>query len=281
MGSRVKSEVVRPWRLIVDGPASGSRNQAIDQALADVAEWRGGTGILRLYRWSPACVSLGRHQPLALLDREAIQQRGWEIVRRPTGGGAILHINELTYCLIAPVGHPLLSAGVVESAAQIGNCLRTGLGLVGIAVECQQSGQPNAGRSQICFAQAAAGELSWRGVKLVGSAQWRRSRYLLQHGSLPLDQEHGRLGEVLMVTATQPVGLAGLSDASTRELDLAELIAAIARGFELVLGIGLVPSQLDSREAQRATELQASVYSRCTELGLTREEIEWQTSIWH
>jgi lipoyl(octanoyl) transferase len=84
------------WRLLDTPPAPGAWNMAVDEALAESVR-AGGAPVLRFYRWSPACLSLGRNQPADGYDRDRIRRRGVEVVRRPTGGRAVLHHRELTY----------------------------------------------------------------------------------------------------------------------------------------------------------------------------------------
>ena len=99
------------WRLVETPPAPGAWNMAVDQALADTVR-EGGPPVLRVYRWSPACLSLGRNQPADGYDRDEIRRRGMDVVRRPTGGRAVLHWREVTYCVAAPEqpGEPLRAA---------------------------------------------------------------------------------------------------------------------------------------------------------------------------
>ena len=87
------------WRLIIDQPASGSWNMAVDDALLEAAQGDGYLPTLRLYSWNPPCLSLGHAQHIREVDREALRKMGWDLVRRPTGGRAILHIDELTYSI--------------------------------------------------------------------------------------------------------------------------------------------------------------------------------------
>ncbi len=99
------------WRLIIDeAPRSGAANMAIDQALAEAAAVGASPPTLRFYRWQPPAVSLGRHQPLNEINLEAVTERGYDVVRRPTGGRAILHTDELTYSVAAAAAEPRFKA---------------------------------------------------------------------------------------------------------------------------------------------------------------------------
>lgn len=164
---------------------------AIDEALLDDAD-RTGSRLLRLYRWDPPTLSLGRNQPL-----EGIAPDGIPVVRRPTGGQAVWHEHEVTYAVAAPIS----AFGSLRRAYQaIHERIAAGLRLLGadvsLATACGPVG-PSA-RPVSCFAAPAGGEILARGRKLVGSAQVRRRRALLQHGSILLGGSQGiTLSEVL------------------------------------------------------------------------------------
>jgi lipoate-protein ligase A len=173
------------WHVLVDAdPRAGAVNMAIDQALLDDVE-RTGRSFLRLYRWSPPCLSLGRHEPaLARYDRAAIERRGVDVVRRPTGGRAVWHDAELTYAVAAPVA---AFGSLRDSYRAIHERLAAALRTLGAPAELA----PDAGhRTPVtgpCFAGAIGGEIVVRGRKVVGSAQVRQGGALLQHGSILLD----------------------------------------------------------------------------------------------
>ena len=107
--------MLETWRLIKTPPASGSWNMAVDEAILQAV----GNGLvmptLRLYSWKPACLSLGYAQPIGDVDTRQLEQRNWDIVRRLTGGRAILHTDELTYAVVGPQDNPHLIGGVLES----------------------------------------------------------------------------------------------------------------------------------------------------------------------
>src|SRR5512142_2493749 len=89
------------WRLLITAPARGAWNMAVDEAMLEHIGRGESMPTLRLYAWEPACLSLGQAQPYADVDRIRLRQRGWDVVRRPTGGRAILHTDELTYSIVA------------------------------------------------------------------------------------------------------------------------------------------------------------------------------------
>ena len=120
------------FRLIDTPPALGAYNMAVDEALMESV--RGGAPpVLRFYRWQPGCLSLGRNQPAAgVYDRQRIDQLGLDVVRRPTGGRAVLHRRELTYSVV--VGEGVLG-GLRESYLRINRALAAGLRKLGVAVD--------------------------------------------------------------------------------------------------------------------------------------------------
>lgn len=164
---------------MANGPAHMARDtQLVDQVLAtDEAQ-------LRFYRWDPLTVSLGKHQTLSEETRKHWAQLGLDVVRRPSGGGAVLHEGDLTYAVAVP---HLCHLSVPEAYQRLTEGLRLGLSRLGI-----QTDMPVWAPHEIhahCFAVATQADLTWRGQKLVGSAQWRRKGVVLQHGSLLVDPD--------------------------------------------------------------------------------------------
>jgi lipoate-protein ligase A len=171
------------WQLWLDLTGrSGWQNMAIDQAVLD----RAGQGErwLRLYRWSPHCLSFGRHEPaLRRYDCTRIRDLGLDVVRRPTGGRAVWHAEELTYALAMPSA---VLGGVRQAYQEIHRMLILALRLLG--VEAQLAGERRASGidAGACFSSPAGGEIMVGGRKAVGSAQLREAGALLQHGSILL-----------------------------------------------------------------------------------------------
>ena len=169
---------------------------AVDEALLD----HPGSGwVLRLYRWRYPTLSIGYGQPVSIaVDLERAARLGVGLVRRPTGGRAVMHADELTYALVAPAGSDVLGGGVAASYRRIAAGLRTGLQRLGAEVEVARSGAaPAPSGKGACFAARTRHELSSGGRKLVGSAQRRRQGRLLQHGSLLLGAPDARLWAAL------------------------------------------------------------------------------------
>jgi lipoate-protein ligase A len=258
------------WRLIIETePRSGAANMAVDQAIAVACAAGESPATLRFYQWQPPAVSLGRHQPLADINLAACQTRGYDIVRRSTGGRAILHTDELTYSVAAPFGEPRVRGGVMDAYLRLSNALVAGLHILGLEVD-KAAGDVRAGPdvSAACFEVPSAYEITASGRKLLGSAQSRRARYVLQHGSLPLRGDVTRLVDVLALTTEranvlhkQLAGRAvtwaqalGLAD-SAPQVQFASVARGLADGFRTTLNIEFKPGELTPSELRESARL--------------------------
>ena len=216
----------REFRLWVDEEARpGWANMAIDQTLLDRAEQLGERW-LRLYRWRPFCLSFGRHEPATRrYDPVRIAALGIDTVRRPTGGRAVWHAQELTYAVAAPAAE----FGFLRAAYLEIHCmLAQALGQIGVpAYLAPQAATPTLDAGA-CFTQAVGGEIMCSGRKLVGSAQLRMGNALLQHGSILLHDEQEVVRNV--TTGAPPPRRAPSNTAPwARASDIAEAIAAQAQ----------------------------------------------------
>ena len=191
------------WRLIIEPqPRRAGVNMALDEALAGSAASGCAPPTLRLYRWSPAAVSIGRFQSEADLDRARLAARGWDWVRRLSGGRALLHADELTYSLVLPLSHPIAQLGILDSYRALAGSLRAALTALGVEADpLEPRARRTAAASAACLEQVGSWELAVAGRKLMGSAQCRRQGYVLQHGSLPLTGDPGDLADVLRLDA--------------------------------------------------------------------------------
>lgn len=240
------------WRLLDTPPAPGAWNMAVDEALADSVR-KGGPPVLRVYRWSPACLSLGRNQPSEGYDREEIRRRGIDVVRRPTGGRAVLHHRELTYSVAArddALGTPR------QAYAAINRALVAGLRRLGVDALLQPAGPDRAPIPSLapCFEQPVEGEVTAWGRKLVGSAQRRDRGVMLQHGSLPIHDDQSAVPGLMLpgrgvASAGAPATLAALLG---REPGWDELVDALAEGWRETFGAGLERGGLSGEEEERA-----------------------------
>ena len=261
------------WRLLITPPARGAWNMAVDESILETMGSGGSLPTLRLYAWEPACLSLGYAQPLTDVDIPRLHRHGFEMVRRPTGGRAVLHTDELTYSVIAPLNEPRVAGTVLESYRRLAQALVQALNLLSLPVQVKESSSaPNAkGANPVCFEVPSTYEITVDGKKLVGSAQARRKEGVLQHGSLPLYGDLTRIIQVLSFPDEASRSHAAarlLSRATTVETALGrkvawdEAAAAYITAFKGVLDLDLQPSDLTADEIKRSEELERTKYGQ-------------------
>lgn len=265
------------WRLVVDETArSGPANMAIDQAIAEACAAGESLPTLRFYRWLPPAVSLGRHQSTEDVDLARIETLGYELVRRPTGGRAILHTDELTYSVAGSQNEPRLEGGVMDAYLRLSNALVAGLNHLHVDAVDKAAAHVRAGKnvSAACFEVPSAYEITAGGRKLLGSAQSRRAGYVLQHGTLPLVGDITRLVDILTLPDDKANGLRqelalragtlaqalGVADDSP-QVRFETVWPALRQGFEEVLQLSFKQSSLTANELRRASELIREQYA--------------------
>jgi lipoyl(octanoyl) transferase len=258
------------WRLIVDdAPRSGDWNMALDRAIADaVAEGR-VPPTLRFYAWEPACLSLGRRQPLDGVDLARCGADGVDVVRRPTGGWAILHADELTYSVAALGDDPRTTGAILDAYRKLSDGLVAGLRRLGADAGMNPEdplGVHNA--SAACFEVPSAYEITASGRKLMGSAQTRSQGRVLQHGSLPLGGDIARVahylayeseGERERLRTHLTERAATLSALLGRRVAYREAVEALGAGFAEALNLELVPGEYTASELEQAQSQLAEV----------------------
>lgn len=262
------------WRLIESGFADGATNMAVDEAIVSAVARGEQPPTLRLYGWRPPAVSLGYFQPLDEgIDLDAVRERGYGVVRRPTGGRAILHADELTYSVCVRQNEIRGGASTMQSYREISRGIVAGLELLGAQVSLgdeagARSSTPAPGAARpICFAKTARCDLQVQGRKVVGSAQVRRDGAILQHGSIPLtidleDQVAVMPGGDRRISSQVLAGAAlSVSELLGRPVSYEELSAAIVQGFARALGVTLTPAELSPAEQADAARLRAEKYA--------------------
>jgi lipoyl(octanoyl) transferase len=221
------------WRLLDTGPLDGALNMAVDVALMERARTT-GERVLRIYGWAGPTLSLGRNQAARdRYDRFQLEQRGVDVVRRPTGGRAILHWRELTYSVTAEAG----SGSVAQATyATINEIILASLLRVGVQAEIAGPGTPRHPNQDPCFAEPSAGEIVARTTaghgKLVGSAQFLEKGALLQHGSILLHDDQPLLVE-LTGEGTGQTHATSVSAALGRDVSAAEVGDALFATVQL------------------------------------------------
>ncbi len=238
------------WRLLVDPiAATGWWNMAVDEVLLGSAT-TGAAPVLRLYSWSAPWLSLGYGQPLRAATGAACRDAGVEVLRRVTGGRAVLHGADLTYAVAAPA--TALPDGLDASYRLLSDAILLALRELGVEADRAASAAaiaPSAGFD--CFASAATDEICVGGRKLAGSAQRRASGAVLQHGSIRVEPDP--------VSAAEAVGL-GRGATSLRELGVSAdrardvLGQALPMALGKLLGVRLVADALGSEERRAAEE---------------------------
>jgi len=230
---------------------------------------------LRLYGWEPPCLSLGYAQPVDDVDQATLADQGWDLVRRPTGGRAILHTDELTYAVVAPADHPDLRGGVLQSYRRLSRGLIAGLARLGLTVDPAQGEPiPAGGRENpICFEMPSAYEITVGGRKLLGSAQVRRREGILQHGTLPLAGDLSRICSALRYEDDAARELARtrvrqraatLEDLLHRPVQWNQAARALQSGFEEGLGWDLRAGELLETEREKALQLERGQFQNRT-----------------
>ncbi|MEO8333762.1 MAG: lipoate--protein ligase family protein [bacterium] len=235
------------WRLLHSPPGDGPLNMATDHALMARARHTGET-VLRVYEWSAPVLSLGRNQRArdVYVDAE-LARRGVSVVRRPTGGRALLHHREITYSVTAPASS---TASLGATYARVNTLLLDALASLGVpatlAAPTVRSRLPTA---TPCFAEPAKGEIVVGGRKLAGSAQWRDDGALLQHGSIIVDDDQVTIPSLMREPAglsVPPATLREILGRAPRAAEIADALFCSVRRMEDALPIALSPAEIDS-----------------------------------
>lgn len=260
-----------PWRLLVTGTTDGPNNMAIDQAIMEAVAESRVPPTLRFYAWDPACLSLGHMQPLADVDRARLEGCGWDLVRRITGGRAILHTDELTYSVTVKAGDPIVAGDIVQSYRHLSEALRRGLEHLGAAVEADRRlDAAQQAKGPVCFEVPSHYEITAGGKKLIGSAQVRKIGAVLQHGSIPLTGDIARICEALVFESEQKRAEARehvhqrattVEEVLGRVTSWDEAVTVFTASFAEVFDLVLTPDDLTPGEQARAGVLRAERYA--------------------
>lgn len=276
-------------RYLFSGAQPPDVNMAVDEALARLCdEGAPGFPVVRFYWWTVPTLSLGAKERLQeAADIEACKRMGIALVRRPTGGRAVLHDKELTYSVIAPLGVAPFDDTVEASYRVIAEAMRAGFAELGIHLELTAGSRkirpttlptPELGdaermraaalRHLPCFAAPSRYELAAGGRKVVGSAQRRLRNAVLQHGSILLRSEPERLAEASGTDRARLEELEqimiGLEEISGRTVERTDLIEPLLRALRPALRADLPPAELTAREQARVAELLPVVRGRLT-----------------
>lgn len=229
-----------------DPPKTGFVLMAEDRDFLERANRAECNPVLRFYQWRVPTLSLGYHQSAAVLDERQIAADRMPWVRRPTGGAAVLHSDELTYAIILPLYDKRMATLNVQEL--VSRAIAAGLRAVGVDADVDERGEPLSAlpNRTSCFVRTSRWEVTVRGKKLVGSAQRRLANAVLQHGSILTGDDHLRIADYLALDdeQTRKRLRASLRQKATsiraelgREVDLPLLRAALADSFLRVFGV--------------------------------------------
>ncbi|VUZ83860.1 Octanoyltransferase LipM [Candidatus Methylomirabilis lanthanidiphila] len=263
-GCDERGEMSSKGRLLRMGAANGSTNMGIDEALATR---RPEGAILRFYAWEAPTLSIGYAQRSRDINLAACRTSMVRVVRRPTGGRAVLHRQDLTYSLILPLRPPWTTISITESYRLINRCLRRGLEMLGLEVHlARRLRQAERPLSLFCFPAISAHDLLIGGKKVIGSAQRRFPASLLQQGSIVLEFDPTGILDLLCsgeramaVDALKTVG--SLRDALGRLPGRQDVETVIREGFAAEMGIEFIEDALKPEELALSMELAATRYS--------------------
>jgi lipoate-protein ligase A len=236
---------------------------AIDEAISLRVRKGSSPPTLRLYGWERPSVSIGSFQKISDIDLLYCIKKNLPVVRRPTGGRAILHGDELTYSFSSG-NDGFFSRGLLDAYRQLSTALQSALEMFGLEITMKKERAEGSTltRSPLCFKSTSYGELSWEGKKLVGSAQKRWKEGFLQQGSLPyvIDEETTRKIFSIPPSSDMGAGMIGLREA-VPDLDDGLFKGAIRASFEKTFHVRLLCSGLSPEEAHLARELEVQKYA--------------------
>jgi lipoyl(octanoyl) transferase len=257
------------WRFLPFARSDASYNMAVDVAILDSHLKGAAPATLRLYEFSPPAVSLGYAQKISKASLQRLHEQGYDVVRRPTGGRAVLHQNDLTYSFIAPVrsttfsgDQPALSQSVVTAHKEICQALIYTFAQFGIELELGRS-QSNYHGLEDCFEATTTADLHFQGRKVVGSAQLRRRSALLQHGSIVLKASPLILSELLNepkqeCARPETKRPGALFEIAGRDITASEFNQAFKSGFGQAFGVSFYDGCLSESELNEITHLKST-----------------------
>lgn len=260
------------WNFINTGSQDPYYNMAMDEALLNFVSRGEIDPVIRFYNWNPATLSIGYFQRLQKeIDIEKVNEKGFGLVRRQTGGRGVLHDKELTYSVIVPESHPNMPSTITEAYRVISQGLLEGFKNLGFETyfavprskeEREKLKQP---RSSVCFDAPSWYELVVEGRKIAGSAQTRQKGVILQHGSILQDIDIDELFDMFifkndrlkakMKEAFVEKAVA-INDISETHITLSEMEKAFEEGFKTGLNIEFKPLELSEQQLAEVKELE-------------------------
>jgi len=243
------------WLFLDDGPAPGDENMARDEFLFERAARGAVVPVLRLYSFEPPAVTIGYHQnPEKILDGDAARADGLDCVRRITGGRALLHDGELTYCVAAPSGFVHFGTSPGETHLRISEALRAALRSIGVDAEISRGREhsPPNGMTPPCLCSVSRNELAVGGRKIAGSAQRKTAAAFLQHGSILVRPGSERIVKYVRGSWGSIGGrMTSIFEELDREPDTGALRSALVKAFSETFDVEWEPLRFsESDEAE-------------------------------
>ncbi len=240
------------WRFIDSANCDAAFNMALDEAIAISVRSGDAPPTLRFYGWATPSVSLGSFQKITDIDIEYCMKNYIPVVRRPTGGRAILHGDELTYSFSSR-NEGDFSNGLLGSYRKLSIAFKYAMEQLGLAVSLKEKSESarNLTRNPICFKSTSYGEISIKGKKIIGSAQKRWNDAFLQQGSIPYSIDYEKNAGVFKVEKDILKEMFGLGQI-INDFDPDRFKNAIISSFEVLFNVKLVSSPPLARELEVA-----------------------------
>ena len=249
-------------RFITQEPCHAFFNMALDEAISETVREKISPPTLRLYEWDRPALSIGYFQKCSDIDLEYCDAKDYPVVRRPTGGRAILHDSELTYSFSSSKDAPLFHGGLLENYTVISSALLHALKLTGIEASASfKRKRSNGHRNPSCFKTISFGEITVKNKKVIGSAQKRYKDGFLQHGSIVFDLNTKELCAVLKGNNSREFDGIGALRNSRPDISINEFRLTLKKAFENEFNVKLISDQPSRHELSLAKELEANKYS--------------------
>ncbi|MBM4139987.1 MAG: lipoate--protein ligase family protein [Nitrospira sp.] len=249
------------WRLIDTGSYSATYNMALDEAIATAVRKDNAPSTLRFYGWNKPSVSIGCFQKINDIDSDYCIDKRITVVRRPTGGRAILHDKELTYSISVKTTSGTFSKGLLDSYKKISKAFSLAFSRIGLTPELTLHRETRHVRSPLCFQSTSYGEITINKMKVIGSAQKRWSEGLLQQGSIPYLIDKDEMIKIFRLKSLDESmdALTGLNEIIP-ELNTDDFKNTIRIGFEETFDVKFVTSSPSQEELSLADELEVKKY---------------------